>query len=564
MNVSRELSNDYYHFKANRTAVKLRLYFSEFSFDCLQNFVSKVKKNQYHIFSQKVKGKFFFLALFYIKNFYTFVIPRKKFLKNGNTLNSIASVDSTTIWNDCLAIIQQEVDENSFATWFKPIIPLRTDGEILTIQVPSQFFYEWLEDHYVPVLKKAVHQVLGKGGRLEYSVVVDSGNKQSPPVMVNYPNGNGTNKNGNVQPVNGSDVYSPFSFRALNPQTVNSRLNPNYTFDNFIEGDCNRLARSAGLAVSKKPGVTSFNPLMLYGGVGVGKTHLVQAIGNEIKKSLPHKIVLYVDQNDFTSQFLNALQNNKMQDFQNFYLQVDLLILDDVQFLAGREKTQEIFFHIFNQLHQSGKQIIMTSDCPPRDLKGFQERLLSRFKWGLTADLQEPDFETKLAIINKKMQSDGIDIPKDVAEYLAYSVDTNLRDMEGVLNSLLFHATLLKKEIDLELAKEVLKNIVKEIQSDVSVDYIQKTVADYFKVELEAMKGKVKKREIVIPRQTAMYFCKRYTQLTLALIGENFGGRDHSTVIHALESVEDMMKTDANFKNSIEELTKKFKSRISA
>lgn len=474
-------------------------------------------------------------------------------------------VDCGTVWNDCLDIIQQTVDEQSFNTWFKPIAPLRTEGNVLTIQVPSQFFYEWLEEHYVPVLKKAIHQVLGPAGRLEYSVVVDSGNLQNPPVLVNYPNGNGI-KRSTAQVVNGNahEDYSPFSFKALNPQTVNSRLNPNYTFENFVEGDCNRLARSAGVAVSKKPGVTSFNPLMLYGGVGVGKTHLVQAIGNEIKRTLPEKIVLYVDQNDFTSQFLNALQNHKMQEFQNFYLQVDLLILDDVQFLAGREKTQEIFFHIFNQLHQSGKQIIMTSDCPPRDLKGFQERLLSRFKWGLTADLQEPDFETKLAIIHNKMQSDGIDIPTDVAEYLAYSVDTNLRDMEGVLNSLLFHATLLKKDIDLELAKEVLKNIVKEIQSDVSVDYIQKTVADYFKVELEQMKGKVKKREIVIPRQTAMYFCKRYTQLTLALIGENFGGRDHSTVIHALESVEDMMKTDANFKNSVDELTKKFKSRITA
>ncbi|MCA4894190.1 MAG: chromosomal replication initiator protein DnaA [Cytophagales bacterium] len=474
-------------------------------------------------------------------------------------------VEAATVWNDCLHIIKASVDEQSFNTWFKPITPLRNQGEVLTIQVPSQFFYEWLEEHYVPVLKKAVHQVLGTNGRLEYSVIVDSGNHNNPPVLVNYPNGNGFKKS-NAQAVNtnGHDQYSPFSFKALNPQTVNSRLNPNYSFDNFVEGDCNRLARSAGVAVAKKPGTTSFNPLMLYGGVGVGKTHLVQAIGNEIKKNLPSKIVLYVDQNDFTSQFLNALQNHKMQEFQNFYLQVDLLILDDVQFLAGREKTQEIFFHIFNQLHQSGKQIIMTSDCPPRDLKGFQERLLSRFKWGLTADLQEPDFETKLAIIHNKMQSDGIEIPTEVAEYLAFSVDTNLRDMEGVLNSLLFHATLLKKEIDLELAKEVLKNIVKEIQADVSVDFIQKTVGDYFKVDLEAMKSKVKKREIVIPRQTAMYFCKRYTQLTLALIGENFGGRDHSTVIHALESVEDMMKTDANFKNSVEELTKKFKSRISA
>jgi chromosomal replication initiator protein len=472
-------------------------------------------------------------------------------------------VEPATVWNDCLDIIKESVDEHSFNTWFKPIAPLRNEGDVLTIQVPSQFFYEWLEDHYVPILKKAVHQVLGENGRLEYSVIVDSGNHLNPPVLVNYPNGNGFKKS-NAQAVNGHEEYSPFSFKALNPQTVNSRLNPNYSFDNFVEGDCNRLARSAGVAVAKKPGVTSFNPLMLYGGVGVGKTHLVQAIGNEIKKNLPEKIVLYVDQNDFTSQFLNALQNHKMQEFQNFYLQVDLLILDDVQFLAGREKTQEIFFHIFNQLHQSGKQIIMTSDCPPRDLKGFQERLLSRFKWGLTADLQEPDFETKLAIIHNKMQSDGIEIPTEVAEYLAFSVDTNLRDMEGVLNSLLFHATLLKKEIDLELAKEVLKNIVKEIQADVSVDFIQKTVADYFKVELEAMKSKVKKREIVIPRQTAMYFCKRYTQLTLALIGSNFGGRDHSTVIHALESVEDMMKTDANFKNTVDELTKKFKSRISA
>ncbi|MCU0358947.1 MAG: chromosomal replication initiator protein DnaA [Cyclobacteriaceae bacterium] len=467
--------------------------------------------------------------------------------------------DCTTLWNDCLDIIKTNVEEENFNTWFRPIVPLRVEGDVLTIQVPSQFFYEWLEDNYVPTLKKAITKVLGNNARLEYSVIVDSGNTQSPPVMVNYPNGMGGKRNGS--PGAESD-YSPFTFKALNPQTVNSRLNPYYSFDNFVEGDCNRLARSAGLAVAKKPGVTSFNPLMLYGGVGVGKTHLVQAIGNEIRNNMPNKIVLYVDQNDFTTQFLNALQNHKLQDFQNFYLQVDLLILDDVQFLAGREKTQEMFFHIFNQLHQSGKQIIMTSDCPPRDLKGFQERLLSRFKWGLTADLQEPDFETKLAIIHRKMQADGIEIPTDVAEYLAYSVDTNLRDMEGVLNSLIFHATLLKKNIDLDLAKEVLKNIIKEIQSDVSVDYIQKTVAEYFKVDLDSMKGKVKKREIVIPRQVAMYFCKRYTQLTLALIGENFGGRDHSTVIHALESVEDMMKTDANFKSSVEELGKKLKMRM--
>lgn len=471
-------------------------------------------------------------------------------------------VSNTTVWQDCLEIVKESVDEQNFNTWFKPIVPIKHEGDVLTIQVPSQFFYEWLEENYVPVLKKAVSTVLGASGKLEYSVIVDSGNKKTPPLTVNYPNSNHGVKSNGQMVMNDKADYSPFSLKTVVSNPINARLNANYTFQNFVEGDCNRLARAAGVAVSKKPGVTSFNPLMLYGGVGVGKTHLVQAVGNEIKRAFPDKLVLYVDQNEFTNQFVNAVQNNQLQQFQNFYLQVDLLILDDVQFLSGREKTQEIFFHIFNQLHQTGKQIIMTSDCPPRDLKGFQERLLSRFKWGLTADLQEPDFETKLAIIYNKMKSDGIEIPTEVAEYLAYSVDTNLRDMEGVLNSLIFHATLLKKDIDLDLAKDVLKNIVKEIQSDVSVDFIQKTVADYFKVELEAMKGKIKKREIVVPRQVAMYFCKRYTQLTLALIGQNFGGRDHSTVIHALEMVEDLMKTDTNFKNSVDDLGKKLKSRV--
>ncbi|HEX6225984.1 MAG TPA: DnaA/Hda family protein, partial [Chryseolinea sp.] len=287
-------------------------------------------------------------------------------------------VSCGTVWSDCLEVIRENVGEENFNTWFKPISPLRVEGDVLTIQVPSQFFYEWLEDNYVPVLKRAIHAVLGPTGRLEYSVVVDSGNQQTPPVSVNYPvNGAGSRRSGVGNGSFNADEYSPFSLRAINPQTINSRLNNAYCFDNFVEGDCNRLARSAGVAVAKKPGVTSFNPLMLYGGVGVGKTHLVQAIGNEIKNNMPNKVVLYVDQSDFTNQFLNALQNHKLQDFQNFYQQVDLLILDDVQFLAGREKTQEMFFHIFNQLHQSGKQIIMTSDCPPRDMKGFQERLLS-------------------------------------------------------------------------------------------------------------------------------------------------------------------------------------------
>jgi len=300
---------------------------------------------------------------------------------------------------------------------------------------------------------------------------------------------------------------------------------------------------------------------MLYGGVGLGKTHLVQAIGNEIKTNLADRFVLYVSSEKFTNQFIEALRNNKIQDFQNFYMQVDILIIDDVQFLAGKERTQEIFFHIFNHLHQAGKQIIMTSDCPPRDLKGLQERLLSRFKWGLTADLQQPDYETRVAIIQRKMQADGINIPENVIEYLAYSVDTNVRELEGVLISLIAHASLSREELDLELAKQILKNIVHDIDTEVSIDYIQKTVSEYFKVDVDALKDKTRKKEIVIARQVAMYFSKEYTDHSLKAIGYHFGGRDHSTVIHAVQSVNDMMDTNNHFKSQIEALKKKLKMK---
>lgn len=465
-------------------------------------------------------------------------------------------IDCGTVWSDCLRVIKEHVAEQSYNTWFQPIIPLACSNDVLTIQVPSQFFYEWLEEHYVGVLKKAISQVMGPRARLEYSVIVDRGNSRTSPLSVNLP----TNRSGNSR--SGKDDYiSPFQLKHVDHLYQQSQLNQNYTFDTYIEGDCNRLARSAGYAVAQKPGITSFNPLMLYGGVGLGKTHLVQAIGNEIKNNLADRFVLYVSSEKFTNQFIDALKNNKIQEFQNFYMQVDILIIDDVQFLAGKERTQEIFFHIFNHLHQAGKQIIMTSDCPPRDLKGLQERLLSRFKWGLTADLQQPDYETRVAIIQRKMQADGIYIPENVIEYLAYSVDTNVRELEGVLISLIAHASLSRVELDLELAKQTLKNIVHDIDTEVSIDYIQKTVAEYFKVEVESLKDKIRKKEIVIARQVAMYFSKEYTDHSLKAIGYHFGGRDHSTVIHAVQSVNDMIDTNAQFKSSVEELRKKLKMK---
>ena len=469
------------------------------------------------------------------------------------------SSEASAVWNECLRVIEQHVNEQSFSTWFRPINPVKLEGSSLTIQVPSQFFYEWLEDNYVQVLKLAIKSTLGQNGRLEYAVVVDKGNSSNQPYVVSYPQGNNAGKKPAPSPV---EVRTPFEMQSLDADMLTqSNLNPTYTFSTYIEGDCNRLARSAGFAVATKPGITSFNPLMVYGGVGLGKTHLVQAIGNEIKNGPEDKFVLYVSSEKFVNQFMDSIKDGNVKSFTNFYMQVDVLIIDDIQFLAGKDRTQEMFFHIFNHLHQNKKQIIMTSDCPPKDLKGLEERLLSRFKWGLTADLQMPDFETRVAIIKRKMQSEGIYIPDDVIEYLAYTVDTNVRELEGVMISLLAHASLNRVEIDLALAKTIMKNIVKDIETEVGIDFIQKTVSDYFDIKIDDLKAKTRKKEIVTARQVAMYFAKEFTNHSLKSIGYHFGGRDHSTVIHAVQTVNDLMETDTAFRNSVNDLKKKFKMR---
>lgn len=456
------------------------------------------------------------------------------------------------VWKNCLEYISERIPAQSFKTWFEPIRPLKTEGNVLTIQVPSQFFYEWLEDNYVQVIRQALEKQMGPTARLEYSVVVKDNNH----VESNLPVINLSNAGDRTKSANGAPDHS-----FIDGLEADCTLNPTYLFDNYIEGDCNRLARSAGFAVAQKPGVTSFNPLMIYGGVGLGKTHLVQAIGNEIRKKDASKRIIYVASEKFTNQFIDSLKSNNVQSFISYYREVDVLILDDVQFLRDKEKTQEIFFHIFNHLHQAGKQIIMTSDCAPRDLKGLQERLVSRFKWGLTADLQQPSFEMRMAIIQNKIQEDGIHIPEQVLEYIAYTVDTNIRELEGVVVSLIAHASLTRVDIDLELAKKVLKNIVREIDSEVGIDYIQKTVSEYFHVDQDDLKAKTRKKEIVIARQVAMYFSKDYTNHSLKSIGYHFGGRDHSTVIHALQSVDNMIDTDAKFRYSVDELKKKLKMR---
>ncbi|MGB4398433.1 MAG: chromosomal replication initiator protein DnaA [Daejeonella sp.] len=468
----------------------------------------------------------------------------------------------TEVWNNCLQIIKDNIPAQSFKTWFEPIKALRLEGNVLTIQVPSLFFYEWLEEHYVGLLRKTVKKQLGEEGRLEYNIVVEK-SSTSIPYTTNMPsNGNGAEGKNQSMPMPISlnkDIKNPFVIPGLKKLQVDPQLNQNYTFENFIEGDCNRLARSAGYAVAGKPGGTSFNPLMIYGGVGLGKTHLAQAIGNEIKRTLTDKLVLYVSCEKFTQQFVDALKNNNINDFVNFYQAMDVLIMDDVHNFAGKEKTQDIFFHIFNHLHQSGKQLIITSDKAPKDLSGLEERLLSRFKWGLSADLQIPDLETRMAILKKKMYSDGIELPGEVIEYVAHNIDNNVRELEGAMVSLLAQSTLNKKEIDLALAKSMLKNFIKNSSKEISMEYIQKLVCEYFEVPIEMVKSKTRKREIVQARQISMYLAKLHTKTSLKSIGAFFGGRDHSTVIYACQTVDDLIDTDKKFKGYVADIQKKLK-----
>ncbi len=466
----------------------------------------------------------------------------------------------TEIWANCLNIIKSNVSHQNFKTWFKPIIPISVKKNILTIQVPSVFFYEWLEENYITLLKKTVKKELGKEGKLEYHIVL-AGSSGKKPYVSKIPSSEQKSiRNNPVNiPVNigNSAIRNPFIIPGLQKININPQLNESYTFDAFVEGECNRLARSAGYAVSQNPAGTSFNPLFIYGGGGLGKTHLANAIGIEIKNGNSEKTVLYVSADKFQTQFVDAIMDNKKNDFVHFYQSIDILIIDDVQFLCGKEKTQDVFFHIFNHLHQNGKQIILTSDKPPVDIVGMEQRLLSRFKWGLSADLQSPDLETRLAILKKKIKNDGIEIPYEVIEYIAYSITSNVRELEGALISLLAQSSLNKKEITIDLAKNMLDKFVKNTVREVSIDYIQKVVCDYFDIPIETMKSKTRKREIVQCRQLAMFFSKQLTKNSLAMIGKHCGNKDHATVLHACKTVNNLADTDKRFKGYVSDIEKR-------
>ena len=464
-------------------------------------------------------------------------------------------------WESCLKVIKDNISLQAFKTWFEPILPVRLEGPVLTIQVPSHFFYEWLEQHYITLVRKVIKKELGQDGTLEYSIVMENNTQSRSPYTVKLPTNNSSNlKNAPVNmPINVDEkqIRNPFVIPGLKKVNIESNLIPNFTFENFIEGECNRLARASGFAVSNKPGGTAFNPLLLYGGVGLGKTHLAHAIGISIKERFPNKTVLYVQSEKFAHQFIDAIKNQTTNDFVHFYQMIDVLIIDDVQFFAGKERTQDVFFSIFNHLHQNGKQIVLTSDKAPVEMQGMEQRLLSRFKWGLSADLSTPDLETRIAILEKKMYGSGIELPREVVEYLAYSINTNVREIEGALNTLLAQASLNKKAITLELAKQMVDKFVRSTAREVSIEYIQKVVCDYFDLPIEMLKSKTRKREVVQARQISMYFSKKMTKSSLASIGAHCGGKDHATVLHACRTVVNLSETDKQFRHYLEELEKK-------
>ena len=470
--------------------------------------------------------------------------------------------DINAIWDNCLHTIKKNVNSQSFKTWFEPIRPIQLIDSSLTIQVPNKFFYEWLEEHYVALLKKTIRDELGSTGRLEYQIRLNSMQKKvaSPQAVKNTDTNN--NDNSNIGGVNTASIENPFVIPGIKKLAIDSQLNKNYRFDNYIEGDCNRLARSAGMAISKKPGGTAFNPLVIFGNVGLGKTHLAQAIGNEIKSNQSDKNVLFVSSEKFTNQMIQSIKNGSINDFVNFYQMIDVLIVDDIQFLANKQKTQEIFFHIFNQLHQNGKQLIFTSDRAPKDLDGMEDRMISRFKWGLSADLQAPDIETRIAILESKMTREGIELDDDVVEFICYNIKNNIRELEGVLVSLAAQSSLNNRQIDLALTKEVIQKFINEINKEITVEFIQNLVADHFNVPVEKLAGKTRKRSIVVARQLSMYLAKNLTNKSLKAIGDQFGGRDHSTVIYSCKTVQDLLDTDMTIKEDVNVLEKKIRMSL--
>ena len=456
------------------------------------------------------------------------------------------------VWQSCLTRIREHTSDEEFAKWFKPIVPLDFDGVTLKLKVPNESYVYHIEKHFIPLLRPIIHQMFGLKTKLRYAV---PRTEQSAPTVVT--DADMTAINTFVTQSDTTNIKNPFVIPGIRRIVIDPQLNPNYTFDTFVEGECNRLCRSAGLSLAVNPGNTPFNPLYIYGDSGLGKTHIAQAIGMEAKQRRPSMQVLYVSMNKFQAQFTNAVRSGEINDFIHFYQMLDMLIIDDIQELAGKEKTQNAFFNIFNHLHLSGKQLVLTSDKPPVELKDIEQRLLTRFKWGLSAQLQLPDLDTKVKIIRNKALRLGADVPDEVVDFLADNINANVREIEGALSSLVANASFLGKKITVTLAKEILKVYVQFTQKEITIDHIQKVVCEYLGLPEEKFKSPRRTREIAQARQIAMYLSKQHTKAPLTIIGASIGGKNHATVLHACKAISNLMETDKVFRHQIEEIEKR-------
>ena len=454
------------------------------------------------------------------------------------------------LWDKCLDLIKSQIPGMTFETWFKVIVPLEFDGASIKLLVPNNFFYEYIDQHYSFLIKNSLQKVFNKELDIYYEINNEAIEAIAEAKFVDEPLPVAQTL---VEP---KRTKSPEEerYEQLEKQYNKTKLNPKYTFENFVRGENNQLAHAAALAISQNPAATAFNPFFVYGGTGLGKTHLIQAIGNKILENNKTKKIVYISSENFTVDFIDAVTANTINEFSNYYKTVDVLIIDDIQFLSGKEKTQDLFFHIFNTLHQSGKQIILSSDKPPRELKGLNERLISRFSWGLTADVQPPDLETRIAILQKKIADYKVNIPKEVIIFVAANITSNVRELEGALNKLVAFASLNNNIVDLNLANNVVRELNNNIKVTVTIDSINKVVAKHLGISEDKLRDKTRKKEIVFARMIAIYLAKELTKNTLKSIGLHFGGRDHTTVIHAIETITENLKKDAKLKQLIDTL----------
>lgn len=431
------------------------------------------------------------------------------------------------IWEKSLELMKSELTQISFETWIKTLEPVSISSDTIIIKVPAEFNKSMIETRFSLLIKNTIKEVTKKEYKIQFIA----------------PSEEATLK----QELQEKDSASEFT---------NTFLNPKYTFETFVVGNSNRFAHAASLAVAESPG-TAYNPLFIYGGVGLGKTHLMHAIGHYILNQNPKLKVLYVTSERFTNELINAIKDDKNKEFRSIYRKIDVLLIDDIQFIAGKERTQEEFFHTFNELYEANKQIIISSDKPPKDITTLEERLKSRFEWGLIADIQPPDLETRIAILRKKIQLEKLEVPSEILSFIANRIDSNIRELEGALNRIIAYSSLTNKEITIELAEEALKDILSRKEKKVITStLIINTVAKFFNVRPEEFKTQKRNREISFPRQIAMYLCRDLANMHLSKIGEEFGGRDHTTVIHACEKISQDIKTNPEVKTIVDDIIK--------